>query len=78
MSESRPTTKAGQALAGWNRRSQVMADTVLRIEHEAVAAWLASQEAERRLADALGRHVKRDGDDVSYDVHAILEELRGS
>ncbi len=76
VTEARPTTKSGQALAGWNRRSQVMADTVIRIEREAVGAWLASADAEQRLAAALERHVSRDGDSVSYDLREILDELR--
>lgn len=73
MTESRPKTAAGQALAGWNSRSKVMADTVIRIEEEAVAAWLSSDDAARRLSDALANNVR--GEAVTYEVGAILTEM---
>jgi hypothetical protein len=73
---SHPVTKAGQALAGWNSRSRSMAETVVRIEHEAVATWLASDEAEQTLTEALAANVECAAEGVRYDPRAILAALR--
>jgi len=72
-----PTTNAGRALAAWNRRSSSMAETILRIEQQAVADWVASPQLEARLRAALEAHVECAGDGAHYDVAGILADLRG-
>jgi hypothetical protein len=71
-----PTTNAGRALAAWNRRSTSMAETIVRIEQQAVADWLVSPRLEARLRVALEAHVECGSDGAHYDVAAILAALR--
>ena len=71
-----PTTNAGRALAAWNRRSNSTAETIVRIEQQAVADWLASPRLEARLRAALEAHVECAGDGAHYDLAAILAALR--
>ena len=61
---SEPRTEAGRALlndAGWTLSDPLgrlpfksMKEAIVRVEAEAVATYLASPEAERALAEALG------------------------
>jgi hypothetical protein len=74
--KTEPTTNAGRALAAWNRRSRTMAETIARIEAEAVEEWLRSPEAEQRLADALAKNVDCTPEGLRYDVRALLASLR--
>ena len=74
--QTEPTTNAGRALAAWNRRSTSMAETIARIEQQAVADWLASPQLEGRLRVALEAHVECAGDGAHHDVAAILAALR--
>jgi hypothetical protein len=62
-----PRTISGRALAAWGRRSQAMAETIARIEHEAVDDFLASEETLRLLEQALA---------AGRDPRAILAALR--
>ena len=73
---SHPETKAGQALAGWNSRSKSMAETIVRIEREAVATWLGSDDAEQRLTAALTANVECSPNGPRYHPRAILAALR--
>jgi len=73
--KTHPTTKAGQALAAWNRRSRTMAATIARIEQQAVDDWLASDAAAEAMAAVLA--TKRDWS--AADARMILAALlRGS
>jgi hypothetical protein len=70
-----PTTEAGRALLdnpGGTR--QVRAFAILAIEAQAVAAWLASPDAEQRLTAALPADLM---DDREAEARAILAALRG-
>jgi transposase-like protein len=71
--KTRPTTRAGQALAAWNRRSRTMAETIARIEQQAVEDWLASDQTNEALAAVLS--TKREW--TENDASSILEALRG-
>ena len=71
-----PTTSAGRALAAWNRRSHAMAETVARIEAEAVDEWLASDDAQRQLDEALAGNVECTATGARYDVKIILAAMR--
>ena len=57
----RPISKAGQAAVGWRSRSDALAETIVRVEQQAIDEWLASDEAAVALAKALeGAGLKRE------------------
>ena len=49
----RPITKAGQAMLAWRSRSEAAAETIVRVEQQAIDEWLASVAAAASLARAL-------------------------
>ena len=49
----RPVSKAGQAAVGWRTRSDALAETIVRVEQQAIDEWLASDDAVASLARAL-------------------------